>query len=87
MSGISKQLFSSLFDGINERVARDPTLHVSVTVSYAELYNEHLKDLLGAGLGAKNMVIRESSAGGVHVKGLTEHSCTSLDVSFLCRRL
>lgn len=83
MTGMSDMLFAALYRGLDERVARDPALRISVTVSYAELYNENLKDLLsppGSTLGVRPMTIRENSAGGVYVKGLTEHTCTSCEV-------
>jgi hypothetical protein len=92
MSELSSQVFVDLFQGINKRKARDPSLVVSVTCSYAELYNEILKDLLSGptpATGARPLAIRETSAGGVkglYVKGLSEHVCHCLEVrtSRLC---
>ncbi len=92
MSELSSQVFAHLYQGINQRKARDPSLVVSVTCSYAELYNEVLKDLLSGptpATGARPLAIRETSAGGVkglYVKGLSEHVCHCLEVrtTFVC---
>jgi hypothetical protein len=90
MSELSGSIFADLYRGIDERKARDPSLVVSVKCSYAELYNEVLKDLLSgptSATGSRQLAIRETSLGGVkglYVKGLTEHNCNSLEVSVRC---
>ena len=43
---------------------------VEVNLSYLEIYNEEVKDLLGEGEDAGNLPIREGIDGSVHVQGL-----------------
>jgi hypothetical protein len=81
MTGLSSMIFSDLYRSIDEHKARDPSLSINVSCSYTELYNEALKDLLcppGPRANGGPLVIRETSTGGVHVKGLTEHPCGNI---------
>lgn len=58
-----------------ERIREEPTPNTSyhVQVSYFEVYNEHVRDLLVARTALPNYLkIRDSPKDGVYVQGLTE---------------
>ena len=57
-------------------------LYFQVTMSYLEIYNEHIRDLLAPDNGTLDL--RDDSKKGIHVAGLTEASTTSTkEVKFL----
>ena len=64
--GIIPRVLSSLFQEINSRYEHQ----IKVSISYLELYNETLSDLLNEN-NANPMNIQEDSKGYVIVKGLT----------------
>jgi kinesin family protein 6/9 len=64
--GITPRVISSLFQEINSRYEH----HIKVEISYLELYNETLFDLLDES-NASPMSIQEDAKGYVQVKGLT----------------
>lgn len=85
--GLSSRIFSAIFQCIDERKAQDPGFNAEISVSYIEIYNENLKDLLGKSAYNRTLEIRENAEDGVHVKGLTECKVSSLQaniVGYLC---
>lgn len=72
--GITPRMISALFQEINSRYEHN----IKVSVSYLELYNETLYDLLADGFSPEapeTMSIQEDSKGYVLVKGQTLHTC------------
>jgi hypothetical protein len=65
--GIIPRLNEALFDRID---SAPPNLRFLVTVSYLEIYNEHVHDLLNP--HGRDMKIREHPKLGVYVEGLAE---------------
>jgi hypothetical protein len=51
-------------------------IHFVVKVSFLELYNEDIRDMLSPSTDEKTLQIRED-ANGVFVAGLTEHTVSS----------
>ena len=49
--------------------------YFQVTMSYLEIYNEHIRDLLAPEKGTLDL--RDDSKKGIHVAGLTEANTTS----------
>ena len=49
--------------------------YFQVTMSYLEIYNEHIRDLLAPDNGTLDL--RDDAKKGIHVAGLTEASTTS----------
>jgi hypothetical protein len=84
LQGIIPRMNRNLFDRIGNEVLRRPTVQFLVTVSYFEIYNEIIFDLLDASdrskrrNGAKGsqaqagLEIKEHPVLGVYVKGLNE---------------
>ncbi|CAG9767190.1 unnamed protein product [Ceutorhynchus assimilis] len=71
--GIMIRALNDLFE-----VVKDKEEEYSVTMSYLELYNENIRDLLNPSSGY--LELREDSRGrSIHVAGLTEISTTSTD--------
>ncbi|MES1913135.1 MAG: hypothetical protein MHM6MM_005356 [Cercozoa sp. M6MM] len=70
-----------LFDRIQSLLEEGETEHVSVSVSFAEIYNEQLRDLLAPPASDVSLKCREEPDGKVRVIGLTEvvvHSAPQL---------
>ena len=68
-AGIIPRLVESLFGGIEDS---DAHLEFTVKLSYIEIYNERVRDLLTTrSSGADNLKIREG-ARGVYIEGVTE---------------
>jgi hypothetical protein len=78
--GLSSRIFSALFKCVEERKAQDSGFSAEISVSYVEIYNENLKDLLGKSGFNRTLEIRENASDGVHVKGLTDWKVASLQV-------
>ena len=55
----------------NERTTQPTNQRQQVEVSYLEIYNERVRDLLGAGGPDKDMKVREHPKHGPYVEGLT----------------
>ena len=62
---------SKLFDDINEKTQADPDLKVSVEVSYIEIYNEKVRDLLNP-KNKGNLRVREHPSLGPYVEDLSK---------------
>ncbi|KAK1856689.1 kinesin family protein [Colletotrichum chrysophilum] len=68
--GIIFLTMQELFEKINER-SQDKT--TEVTLSYLEIYNETIRDLLVPGGSKQGLMLREDSNQAVSVAGLTSH--------------
>lgn len=64
-----------LFEKINERSGEKVT---EVTLSYLEIYNETIRDLLVEGGSKTSLMLREDSNQAVSVAGLTSHRPTDV---------
>ncbi|XP_070810072.1 chromosome-associated kinesin KIF4A [Pituophis catenifer annectens] len=59
--------------------------HFALKVSYLEIYNEDILDLLAAGKERTSQIsIREDPKGGIKIVGLTEHMVSSARETVLC---
>eukprot|EP00937_MAST-01D_sp_MAST-1D-sp2_P000534 g534.t1 len=82
-SGIIPRAVQEIFAGVDKLRADDPGAAVEVTVSYLELYNEQIRDLLlpaaqAAAAPAGGLDLREDAEkGGVVVAGLTHETVQS----------
>ena len=68
--GIIPRLNKDLMEAVLASKAKDPTNEFLVTVSYLEIYNEVVKDLLNP--SDKHLKIREHPDMGIYVEGLAE---------------
>ncbi|GJC90349.1 kinesin-like protein 6 [Colletotrichum liriopes] len=68
--GIIFMTMQELFEKINER-SQDKT--TEITLSYLEIYNETIRDLLIPGGSKQGLMLREDSNQAVSVAGLTSH--------------
>jgi hypothetical protein len=68
--GIIPRLNKDLMEAVAESKQKDPTNEFLVTVSYLEIYNEVVKDLLNP--SDKHLKIREHPDMGIYVEGLAE---------------
>ncbi|KAL0468281.1 kinesin domain-containing protein [Neurospora intermedia] len=71
--GIIFLTMQELFEKINERSGEK---HTEVTLSYLEIYNETIRDLLvppGSATNKQGLMLREDPNQGVSVAGLTSH--------------
>jgi kinesin family protein 18/19 len=68
--GIIFLTMQELFEKINERNEEKVT---EITLSYLEIYNETIRDLLVEGGSKANLMLREDSNQAVSVAGLTSH--------------
>jgi kinesin family protein 1 len=62
---------SRLFDDANERISKDPNLKITVEVSYIEIYNEKVRDLLNP-KNKGNLRVREHPILGPYVEDLSK---------------
>ncbi|XXH06095.1 hypothetical protein Hte_012540 [Hypoxylon texense] len=70
MPGIIFLTMQELFEKINER---SDEKHTELTLSYLEIYNETIRDLLVPGGSKQGLMLREDSNQAVTVAGLTSH--------------
>ncbi|KAK0670494.1 hypothetical protein QBC41DRAFT_364018 [Cercophora samala] len=81
--GLIPRTCEDLFERIHEAQSEMPNISYKVKVSYFEVYNEHVRDLLVApkvdASGPYYLKIRESPTEGPYVKDLTEVGVGSLD--------
>ena len=59
-------------------------MQVSVRMSYLEIYNEEIRDLLHPDVPSKSIVVRESAEGQVLVVGAQEENVCALPCSTVC---
>ncbi|KAN0062413.1 hypothetical protein ACQY0O_005297 [Thecaphora frezii] len=62
---------SKLFEDVGEKMAADPNLKISVEVSYIEIYNEKVRDLLNP-KNKGNLKVREHPSLGPYVEDLSK---------------
>jgi kinesin family protein 18/19 len=74
MPGIMPQSLQDLFERIDQR--RDETIF-TIFISYLEIYNEQIRDLLVE--GATSLDLRVSSNDTAVVAGLTQHKVDSAE--------
>ncbi|KAJ4339601.1 tubulin-dependent ATPase kip3 [Didymella glomerata] len=74
--GIIFLTMQELFEKINERSEEKVT---EVTLSYLEIYNETIRDLLVEGGSKTSLMLREDSNQAVSVAGLTSHRPTDVN--------
>lgn len=70
-----------LFEKISERSEEKVT---EVTLSYLEIYNETIRDLLVEGGSKTSLMLREDSNQAVSVAGLTSHRPTDVSDHACC---
>ncbi|KAK8058089.1 Kinesin-like protein [Apiospora phragmitis] len=70
MPGIIFLTMQELFEKIGER---SDEKHTEITLSYLEIYNETIRDLLVPGGSKTGLMLREDANAGVTVSGLTSH--------------
>ncbi|KAG8922613.1 kinesin-like protein Klp8, partial [Tulasnella sp. 408] len=76
--GIIPQTCMELFDRANEKMAADPNLKFVVEVSYIEIYNEKVRDLLNP-KNKGNLKVREHPSLGPYVEDLSKLVVSSYD--------
>lgn len=69
--GIIPKICQDMFERIKEAQAADPALRFTVEVSYLEIYNERVKDLLNPGTKG-NLKVREHPSTGPYVEDLAK---------------
>ena len=75
-SGVIPRVIQHIFDKIETNKDKAEYL---VRVSFLEIYNEELKDLLHSSSQPKSIVIRETESGNIHVAGVKEEEVTSYE--------
>ncbi|KZS16304.1 Kinesin-like protein [Daphnia magna] len=75
--GIIPRLCNALFDRIKRLKEEEPSLMCKVEVSYMEIYNEKVHDLLDPGAHKQSLKVREHSVLGPYVDGLAQLAVTS----------
>jgi hypothetical protein len=79
--GLTSRIFRAIFQSIEERKLEHSNTDVEISVSYIELYNENLKDLLAKPGYPRALEIRENSADCDNEKRLSESKVSTLEVS------
>ena len=74
MWGITPNAFEHIFDHIRDSQSSESFL---VRISYLEIYNEEIRDLLSPGTH-KKLELKESAESGVYVKNLTSLTVNSI---------
>ncbi|KAF2396750.1 kinesin-domain-containing protein [Trichodelitschia bisporula] len=83
--GLIPRTCEALFQRIKHQPVPNTTYNVHV--SYFEVYNEHVRDLLVGGGDTRYLKIRESPADGVYIQGLTDATVRSYaDVEELIKK-
>jgi hypothetical protein len=75
--GMIPRAFSDMFGHTDS--ARAAGIEVSIRVSFIEIHNEELRDLLDSGYKSNHLAIREDAEGGIFVAGAEEREVTCLD--------
>ncbi|XP_026577746.1 chromosome-associated kinesin KIF4A [Pseudonaja textilis] len=78
--GAIPRVIMMLFQELEQKAEWQFTLKVS----YLEIYNEDILDLLAAGKERTQISIRENPKGGIKILGLTEHLVTNARETVLC---
>ncbi|KAF9498237.1 kinesin-domain-containing protein [Pleurotus eryngii] len=76
--GIIPQTCSELFVRVEQKTAADPNVHFTVEVSYIEIYNEKVRDLLNP-KNTGNLRVREHPSLGPYVEDLSKLVVSSYD--------
>lgn len=79
--GIIQLAAKDIFQSIKEERSDNSNTECSVKVSYVEIYNEELRDLLNDNKrkSSTSLIIREDKRGSISVEGLKEVAVKSLD--------
>ena len=81
--GIVPRAITDIFDAVDRKAQENHSYESSLTVSFLELYNEELIDLLNprprSASGTNAPVIREDSGGNIVWQNLSEESVSSVD--------
>ena len=79
--GIIQMAAKEIFNSIRKEKFNNPNSDCSVRVSYTEIYNEELRDLLNDSKrkSSTSLTIREDKRGSITVEGLKEVAVSSLD--------
>lgn len=79
--GIIQMSAKEIFNSIQKEKSNKPNSDCSVRVSYTEIYNEELRDLLNDSKrkSSTSLTIREDKRGSITVEGLKEVAVSSLD--------
>jgi kinesin family protein 4/21/27 len=75
--GMIPRAFSDMF--AHTEAARAAGVEVVIRVSFIEIHNEELRDLLDSGYKSNQLAIREDAEGGIFVAGAEEKEVTCLD--------
>ena len=76
--GIIQIAAKNIFQSIREERSEGSNSEISVKVSYVEIYNESLRDLLNHRQTSTSLIIREDKRGSITVEGQKEVACVSL---------
>lgn len=76
--GIIPLTCSELFQRVNEKMAVDPVTKFTVEVSYIEIYNEKVRDLLNP-KNTGNLRVREHPSLGPYVEDLSKLAVSSYE--------
>ena len=86
--GIIPRAIRQLFDDIKEQKVKHPDVQYKIHVSFLEIYNEEIKDLLDNQPHLhgkhKNISLREGPNGSIVVTGVTEEPVETCDEMFHC---
>lgn len=77
MMGMIPRMVDEIFD---QAMDLDEGISLMVKVSFMEIYNEQIRDLMEP--GSRGLQIRESSSRGIYVEGLSEHWVSNADDIF-----
>jgi hypothetical protein len=78
---ISADIFQAVDDKLENSRSGDGQMKCLITVSYLEIYNETIKDLLNP--SDKQLRIHEHPEHGVFVKGLCELVCLRCNIQYV----
>eukprot|EP00960_Hanusia_phi_P041311 754936-Hanusia_phi.AAC.5 len=86
--GIIPRAIRQLFDDIKEQKVKQPDVQYKIHVSFLEIYNEEIKDLLDNQPHLhgkhKNISLREGPNGSIVVTGVTEEPVETCEEMFHC---
>ncbi|CAG2213204.1 KIF4 [Mytilus edulis] len=78
--GVIPRVMQELFNGMEDK----PEYSFTVKVSYLEIYNEDINDLLCPMSKREPLAIREDATGGIRLPGLREKTVTSYEETLTC---